>query len=148
MLRCSLTSRRQCQCKPNVELWELALKSYAEVQPDFAKTMSVQTECRTWKLVFESYAEVQPDFAKQRYNIVTSESKFFDPLISHLESFPHLRMSIQPFVYRHSDAFSTREKKLKLGYNFLSLADSQNVRSSNALPHPNVTSHTFLLLSH
>ena len=35
----------------------------AEVKPDFANAMSVQTECRTWKLVFESYAEVQPDFA-------------------------------------------------------------------------------------
>ena len=35
----------------------------AEVKPDFAYAMSVQTECRTWKLVFESYAEVKPDFA-------------------------------------------------------------------------------------
>ena len=26
----------QCQCKPNAERRELALKSYAEVQPDFA----------------------------------------------------------------------------------------------------------------
>ena len=25
-----------CQCKPNAERRELALKSYAEVQPDFA----------------------------------------------------------------------------------------------------------------
>ena len=37
MLRCSLTSRQQCQCKPNAERRELALKSYAEVQPDFAE---------------------------------------------------------------------------------------------------------------
>ena len=28
--------RRQCLCKPNAERRELALKSYAEVQPDFA----------------------------------------------------------------------------------------------------------------
>ena len=37
----------QCQCKPNAERRELALKSYAEVKPDFAIAMSVQTECRT-----------------------------------------------------------------------------------------------------
>ena len=28
--------RRQCQCEPNAERWELNLKSYAEAQPDFA----------------------------------------------------------------------------------------------------------------
>ena len=39
--------RRQCLCKPNAERRELALKSYAEVQPDFANAMSVQTECKT-----------------------------------------------------------------------------------------------------
>ena len=43
MLRCSLTSRQQCQCKPNAERRELALKSYAEVQPDFA-TAKIQHE--------------------------------------------------------------------------------------------------------
>ena len=49
MLRCSLTSLLQCQRKPNAERWELALKSYAEVQPDFATAMSVQTECRAMR---------------------------------------------------------------------------------------------------
>ena len=29
--------RRQCQCKPNAERREMALKSYAEVKPDFAE---------------------------------------------------------------------------------------------------------------
>ena len=166
MLRCSLTSLLQCQCKPNAERWELALKSYAEVQPDFATAMSVQTECRTWKLVFKSYAEVQPDFAiamsvqtecrvmracsqklcwgaawlrycnvsanrmqsdesllskamlrcsltslLQRYNAHTPKSKFFRRLISHHESFPHPKIGIEPFIYGHFRAFSTREKK-------------------------------------
>ena len=28
---------KQCQCQPNAERRELALKSYAEVQPDFTE---------------------------------------------------------------------------------------------------------------
>ena len=28
---------KQCQCQPNAERRELALKSYAEVKPDFAE---------------------------------------------------------------------------------------------------------------
>ena len=75
------------------------------------EAMSVQTECRTWKLVFESFAEVQPDLAKQRYNTRSPKSKFFGLLISHLESFPHPKIGIQPFIYGLSRAFSTREKK-------------------------------------
>ena len=31
---------------------------------------------------------------------------------------------------------------MKSGYNILSLADSQNVRSNNVLPHPNATATT------
>ena len=76
--------RRQCLCKPNAERRELALKSYAEVKPDFAM---------------------------QRYNMYTAKSKFFDPLISHLESFPHPKIGIQPFIHGLSRAFSTHEKK-------------------------------------
>ena len=89
-------------------------------QPHLASAKSVQTECRTWKLVFESYAEVQPDFAKQRYNTKISKSKFFCCLISHLESFPQLWMGIQPFIYGHSGAFSTREKKWNRDISFWS----------------------------
>ena len=47
----------------------------------------------------------------QRYNMHTPKSKFFRNLISHLEIFLHLQMSILPFIYGHSGAFSTREKK-------------------------------------
>ena len=52
LLRCSLTSRMQCQCKPNAERWELALKSYAEVQPDFAnaKIQHAQPEIQIFSL--------------------------------------------------------------------------------------------------
>ena len=50
-------------------------------------------------------------FWVQRYNMYTAKSKFFDPLISHLESFPHPKIGIQPFIYGLSRAFSTREKK-------------------------------------
>ena len=63
------------------------------------------------------------------------------PLILHLESFPHLRMGIYPFICRYSAAFSTHGK-MKSGYTILSLADSQNVRSNNVLPHPNATATT------
>ncbi len=40
-----------------------------------------------------------------------------------------------PVRYSHA-------KKMKSGYNILSLADSQNVRSNNVLPHPNATATT------
>ena len=76
--------RMQSQCKPNAERRELALKSYAEVQPDFAM---------------------------QRYKAKVPKSKFFRHLISHLESFLYLRMGIQPFIYGLFRAFFTREKK-------------------------------------
>ena len=37
-------------------------------------------------------------------------------------------------------------KKMRSGYNIVSLADSQNVRSSNVLLTPMLQPHTFLLL--
>ena len=156
----------QCQCKPNAERWELALKSYAEVQPDFATAMSVQTECRAmracsqklcWGAAWLRYCNVSANrmqnlktrFQKlcwgaawlrycnvsanrmqsdesllskamlrcsltsllQRYNAHTPKSKFFRRLISHHESFPHPKIGIEPFIYGHFRAFSTREKK-------------------------------------
>ena len=76
--------RRQSQCKPNAERRELALKSYAEVQPDFAM---------------------------QRYKAKVPKSKYFRHLISHLESLLYHRMGIQPFIYGLFRAFFTREKK-------------------------------------
>ena len=42
--------RRQCLCKPNAERRELALKSYAEVQPDFAE--GKDTTCTTRNPIF------------------------------------------------------------------------------------------------
>ena len=84
----------------------------------------------------------------QRYNMHNPKSKFFRCLISHLESFSDLRMCIQPFIYGHFGAFFILEKKMKLGYNILSLDNYQNVRNSNILPHPNTTVPTpFFLLS-
>ena len=47
----------------------------------------------------------------QRYNAHTPKSKFFRRLISHHESFPHPKIGIEPFIYGHFRAFSTREKK-------------------------------------
>ena len=112
MLRCSLTSLLQCQCKPN-----------AELENSFLKAM---LRCSLTSLL-------------QRYNAHTPKSKFFRRLISHHECFPHPKIGIEPFIYGHFRAFSTREKKMKSGYNFLSHADYQNVRSSNAMPHLNAT---------
>ena len=84
MLRWSQTSRMQCQCKPNAERRELALKSYAEVQPDFAT---------------------------QRYNLNTPKSKFFRHLISHPYFFKQLYKAPNPFIYKHFRTFFKREKK-------------------------------------
>ena len=84
MLRCSLTSLLQCQCKPN-----------AELENSFSKAM---LRCSLTSLL-------------QRYNAHTPKSKFFRRLISHHESFPHPKIGIEPFIYGHFRAFSTREKK-------------------------------------
>ncbi len=84
MLRWSLTSRMQCQCKPNAERRELALKSYAEVKPDFAT---------------------------QRYNLNTPKSNFFRHLISHPYFFKQLYKAPSPFIYKHFRTFFKREKK-------------------------------------
>ncbi len=100
----------QCQCKPNAERRELALKSYAEVQPDFATQCQCKPNAERRELALKSYAEVQPDFATQRYKAKVPFSKFFDSLISHLESFPHPKIGIKPFIYGLSRVFSTREK--------------------------------------
>ena len=121
MLRCSLTSRQQCQCKPNAERRELALKSYAEVQPDFA-TAKIQHEYPVLQIF--SLPNIAP-------------RKFATPLNRH--SVLYLRAFLRIFHTR---------KKMKSGYNFLSHADAQNVRSSHVLPPPNATPHTFLLLIH
>ena len=105
---------------------------------------SVQTECRTWKLVFESYAEVQPDFVKQRYNTKMPKSKFFRRLISHLESFPHPQIGIQPFIYGHSGAFSTHEKKWNRDIPFYLLPILKTYQAATFLPHPNaIAPHLF-----
>ena len=50
----------------------------------------------------------------QRYNRHTPKSNFFRRLISHLKSFPHPKIGIEPFIYGHFRAFSTREKN-KIG---------------------------------
>ena len=84
MLRCSLTSLLQCQCKPN-----------AELENSFSKAM---LRCSLTSLL-------------QRYNAHTPKSKFFRRLISHHENFPHPKIGIEPFIYGHFRAFSTREKK-------------------------------------
>ena len=85
MLRCSLTSLLQCQCKPN-----------AELENSFSKAM---LRCSLTSLL-------------QRYNAHTpKKSKFFRRLISHHESFPHPKIGIEPFIYGHFREFSTREKK-------------------------------------
>ena len=76
--------RMQCQCKPNAERWELALKSYAEVQPDFAK---------------------------QRYNTHPPKSNFFRHLISHLNNFRSLKTDRDPFIYKHFKGFFKHRKK-------------------------------------
>ena len=139
MLRCSLTSRMQCQCQPNAELENL----FSKVLLRCSLTSRMQCQC-------QPNAELENLFSKvllrrsltsrmQRYNMHNPKSKFFRCLISHLESFSDLRMCIQPFIYGHFGAFFILEKKMKSGYNILSLDNYQNVRNSNILPHQNTT---------
>ena len=103
--------QRQCQCKPNAEPENSFSKVMLRCSLTSPKAMSVQTECKTWKHVSKVMLRCSLTSRQQRYNIHNPKSKFFVHLISHLESFPNRRMSIQPFVYRHSGAFFTRKKK-------------------------------------
>ena len=96
-----------------------------------------------WRTV-SPYCRAAFIWLMQRYNANTPKSKFFGLLISHFESFPHPKIGIHPLIYGLSRAFSTREKKMKSGYNMLSHADSQNVRSSNVWPPQNVTALTHI----
>ena len=78
----------------------------------------------------------------QRYNTRSPKSKFFSLLISHFEKFstpPNCCSAL--YLWAFSRIFHMR-KKMKSGYNILSFADSQNVRSSNVWPHPNTTTLT------
>ena len=83
MLRCSLTSRQQCQCKPNAERRELALKSYAEVQPDFAEGKDTTRVSRS------------PNFFAAQYR-TSKVCHTFESAFSHLSTgipahFPHAK---------------------------------------------------------
>ena len=84
MLRCSLTSRMQCQCKPN-----------AELENSFSKVML------RWSLTSRM----------QRYNLNTPKSNFFRHLISHPYIFKQLSEAPNPFIYKHFRTFFKREKK-------------------------------------
>ena len=125
----------QTECRT----WKLVFESFAEVKPDFAIAMSVQTECRTWKLVFKSYAEVQPDFAIAKIQRAHPEIQIFSsPNIAPRKVFHTLKSASNP-ISTSTSAHFPHAKKMKSGYNFLSHADYQNVRSSNAMPHLNAT---------
>ena len=85
----------------------------------------------------------------QRYNLNPPKSKFFGLLISHLESFPHPKIGIQPFIYGHSSAFSTRKKKWNRDITFYFLPIHKTYEAATfGLPKMLLPSHTFLLLSH
>ena len=84
---------------------------------------------------------------QQRYNTSIPFSKFFRCLISHLESLPHLRIGIQPFIYGHSCAFSTREKKRNRDITFYPMPMLKTYEAATfCLPQCHL--HTFLLLIH
>ena len=117
-------------------------------QPDFAKQSQCKPNAERRELALKSYAEVQPDFVTQRYSTTIPKSKFFSHLISHLESFPHPQRRIQPFIYGHSGVFSTRPQKMKSGYTILPHADSQNVRRSNVWPPPNAANLPLFATAH
>ena len=84
----------------------------AVVLPLFPTPKSLQTECRVKQACLYELCWGEAWFRRwQRYNKYNPKSKFLGHLISQLESLPHLRMDIQPFIYGHFSAFSTREKK-------------------------------------
>ena len=84
----------------------------AVVLPLFPTPKSLQTECRVKQACLYELCWGEAWFRRwQRYNKYNPKSQFLGHLISQLESLPHLRMDIQPFIYGHFSAFSTREKK-------------------------------------
>ena len=133
----------QTECRT----WKLVFESYAEVQPDFTvgnvsanRMQNLKTRFRKlcWGAAWlhrrqcqcKPNAELENSFSKvmlrcsltsrqQRYNTRIPKPQFFDSLISHLESFLHLRMSIQPFIYGYSCAFSVEA----IRFDALSTAD-------------------------
>ncbi len=106
LLRCSLTSRMQCQCQPNAERWELALKSYAEVQPDFAN------------------AKIQPQPSEIQFFLLPNiaPQKFSTPSKAH--------SALYLSAFRH--VFHT-QKKNEIG--ILSPINYQNVKIQHICPH-------------
>ena len=90
MLRCSLTSRQQCQCKPNAELEN----SFSKVMLRCSLTSRQQCQCKPNAELENSFSKVMLRCSltsrQQRYNTSIPFSKFFRCLISHLESLPHL----------------------------------------------------------
>ncbi len=89
-------------------------------------------------------AAVLPLLWLQRYNKYKPKSKFLEHLISHLDIFQPLKKCLNLLIYSIFSILFTTYKKMKSGYNILSLADYQNVRFSYVLPHPNATAtHIF-----
>jgi hypothetical protein len=93
-------------------------------------------------------AVVLPLLWLQRYNKYKPKSKFLGHLISHLDVFQPLKKYLNLLIYSIFSTLFTTYKKMKSGYNILSLADYQNVRISYVLPHPNATAAHILLLPH
>ena len=89
-------------------------------------------------------AAVLPLLWLQRYNKYKPKSKFLEHLTSHLDIFQPLKKYLNLLIYSIFSILFTTYKKIKSGYNILSLADYQNVRFSYVLPHPNATAtHIF-----
>ena len=68
---------------------------------------------------------------------------FLRPLILHLESFPHLRMGIYPFIYRNSGAFSTHEKNEIGIYYFIYCRFSKRTKQQRFAAPKYYTPHLF-----
>ncbi|MEE0528340.1 MAG: hypothetical protein UDG28_10175, partial [Prevotellamassilia sp.] len=69
---------KQCQCKPNEERRELALKSYAEVKPDFAK-QSKNTSIELYKIILNTYLQIP--YTGSSVNLLLSLKKGASTLI-------------------------------------------------------------------
>ena len=161
--------RMQSQCKPNAERRELALKSYAEVQPDFtegkvsANRMQSDESLLSRAMLRCSLTSQCNVSANRMQNLKTRfrklcwgaawlrdakiQSEGPEIQLFSASNIAPRKFSIPPnghsalYLRAFSCIFHTR-KKMKSGYNILSHADYQNIRSSNVWPHPNAAAPT------
>ena len=119
----------------------------AEVKPDFASAMSVQTECRTWKLVFESYAEVKPDFANAKIQSEAPLHQFFSSSNIAPRKFSTPRNGHSALYLRAFRRIFHSQKKWNRDITFYLMPISKTYEASSFCLSQMLRTNAFLLLS-